>query len=207
MHPEGGAQRLEVQRARLAQCARKGPPPLRQSEAVGPRMHVGTASRKSPSRIGPDTEGARLRRHRDDTEQQVLRTPFAASDAHARRDAVDFRDFRQASHTLCYRQTGPSPDRGKIAGQHSVRGNPREGILIPPRALTPRQNYFSSATYGAVVVDPPRYFSSATYGAVDVDPPRYFSSATSDLMSIRQPVSRAARRAFCPSLPMARDSW
>src|SRR3954465_6139490 len=26
-------------------------------------------------------------------------------------------------------------------------------------------------------------------------------------MSIRQPVSRAARRAFCPSRPMARDSW
>ncbi len=142
-------------------------------------MHVGTASRKSPPRIGPDTEGARLRLHRDDTEQQVLRTPFPASDAQAHRDAADFRDFRQASHTLCYRQTSPTPDRGKIAGQHSVRGNLREGILIPLRTLTPRQNYFS--------------FS--------------FSSATSERMSIRQPVSRAARRAFCPSLPMARDSW
>jgi hypothetical protein len=29
----------------------------------------------------------------------------------------------------------------------------------------------------------------------------------SDLMSIRQPVSRAASRAFWPSLPMASDSW
>jgi len=26
-------------------------------------------------------------------------------------------------------------------------------------------------------------------------------------MSMRQPVSRAARRAFCPSLPIASDSW
>ena len=27
------------------------------------------------------------------------------------------------------------------------------------------------------------------------------------LMSMCQPVRRAARRAFCPSLPMARESW
>ena len=33
------------------------------------------------------------------------------------------------------------------------------------------------------------------------------ATAASDLMSIRQPVSRAASRAFCPSLPMASDNW
>ena len=33
------------------------------------------------------------------------------------------------------------------------------------------------------------------------------SLVTSGRMSIRQPVSRAASRAFCPSLPIARDSW
>lgn len=32
-------------------------------------------------------------------------------------------------------------------------------------------------------------------------------SAVSGRMSMRQPVSRAARRAFCPSLPMASESW
>ena len=31
--------------------------------------------------------------------------------------------------------------------------------------------------------------------------------AVSERMSIRQPVSRAASRAFCPSRPMASDSW
>lgn len=31
--------------------------------------------------------------------------------------------------------------------------------------------------------------------------------SVSGRMSIRQPVSRAARRAFCPSLPIASDSW
>ena len=39
-------------------------------------------------------------------------------------------------------------------------------------------------------------------------PPRCSSAnCVSDLMSIRQPVSRAASRAFWPSLPMASDSW
>jgi hypothetical protein len=33
------------------------------------------------------------------------------------------------------------------------------------------------------------------------------SSAVSDRMSIFQPVSLAASRAFCPSLPIASDSW
>jgi hypothetical protein len=33
------------------------------------------------------------------------------------------------------------------------------------------------------------------------------ASAASDRMSMRQPVSRAASRAFCPSFPMASDSW
>lgn len=32
-------------------------------------------------------------------------------------------------------------------------------------------------------------------------------SAASERMSIRQPVRRAASRAFCPSRPMARLSW
>lgn len=55
---------------------------------------------------------------------------------------------------------------------------------------------------------------SSGCGDDSVDRPRdqsTFSSprvtSVSGLMSIRQPVSRAARRAFCPSLPIASDSW
>ncbi len=33
------------------------------------------------------------------------------------------------------------------------------------------------------------------------------SASVSGRMSMRHPVSRAARRAFCPSLPIASDSW
>ena len=86
---QGGAQRLEVERARQAQSPREGPPPLRESEAFGSRVHIGTASRQAPSRIRPDARGARIGRHRDDTEQQVLRTPFPASDARTHGDATD----------------------------------------------------------------------------------------------------------------------
>jgi hypothetical protein len=99
---EGGAQRLEVERARQAQSPREGPPPLRESEAFGPRVHIGTASREAPSRVRPDARSARIGRHRDDTEQQVLRTPFPASHAHAHGDVADYRRYRQASHNPFY---------------------------------------------------------------------------------------------------------
>ena len=79
-------------------------------------MHIGTAPLEAPPRIGPDTRGARLCRHRDDSEQQVLRTPLPASDAHTHGDATDFGGYRQASHTLCYRQSPPAQDRVKIDG-------------------------------------------------------------------------------------------
>ena len=38
-------------------------------------------------------------------------------------------------------------------------------------------------------------------------PPPRWANSVSDLMSTRQPVSRAARRAFCPSRPIASESW
>ncbi len=37
--------------------------------------------------------------------------------------------------------------------------------------------------------------------------PAGLAGPLSGRMSMRQPVSRAARRAFCPSRPMAKDSW
>jgi hypothetical protein len=40
-----------------------------------------------------------------------------------------------------------------------------------------------------------------------VYPPAGAVAWDSDLMSIRHPVSRAASRAFCPSFPIASESW
>ena len=113
---ERGAQRCEIERPGQAQRPREGPLPLGEDKTFGPRMHIGTASREAPPRIGPEARGSRLGRHRDDSEQQILRTPFPASDAHTHGDATDFEDYRQASHSLWYRQTHPAPDRGKIDG-------------------------------------------------------------------------------------------
>src|SRR5699024_12599539 len=39
------------------------------------------------------------------------------------------------------------------------------------------------------------------------DPGIYSTLSASEWMSIFHPVRRAARPAFCPSLPMAKDSW
>ena len=156
-----------------------------------------------------------------------------AADAHRRRVpevAVADRAGRRR------RPTPPSPRRhGATGPAHPVPGirrtcaSERRGLsgfpagqshsMLPPNrpGSRPRQDRRSAQCTGQRAGGNPYsaagsdaasdYFSSATYGAVDVDPPRYFSSATSERMSIRQPVSRAARRAFCPSLPMARDSW
>jgi hypothetical protein len=49
--------------------------------------------------------------------------------------------------------------------------------------------------------------SAVGLGAVTAGPSSTIAGLVSDRMSIRQPVRRAASRAFCPSLPMARDSW
>lgn len=48
--------------------------------------------------------------------------------------------------------------------------------------------------------------SVSAYSAASVSQAPAFAWL-SDLMSIFQPVSRAARRAFCPSLPIASESW
>ena len=44
-------------------------------------------------------------------------------------------------------------------------------------------------------------------GRLEAPARRARRAAVSGRMSMRQPVSLAARRAFCPSLPMARESW
>ena len=79
-------------------------------------MHIGPSSWKAPPRIGPDLGFTRVPRPHDDTEQQVLRTPLPASDAHAYGDTVDFGGYQQASHSLCYRLRAPAPDQGMIDG-------------------------------------------------------------------------------------------
>lgn len=84
-------------------------------------------------------------------------------------------------------------------------------LSLPPRTdLTPSGQESNGYSPHTVVIEavaarnlfprrlPPlaRYRSSRSSGC-----------SVSGLMSMRQPVSRAARRAFCPSLPIASDSW
>jgi len=68
------------------------------------------------------------------------------------------------------------------------------GSTLPPRVA-------GRETPGANGVVPP------SPGVVVDDVPQSSSRIESGWMSIRAPVSFAARRAFWPSLPMASDSW
>ena len=80
-------------------------------------------------------------------------------------------------------------------------------LSLPPRTdLTPSGQESNSAAHKTVVIP-------AMLGRDAFLPRSHCQScfpvgcSVSGRMSIRQPVSRAARRAFCPSLPIASDSW
>jgi len=87
---------------------------------------------------------------------------------------------------------GPGPGRihlGRAIGRpyHPDQGGPwRRGVAPgagPQRDVTPPHRYAPAGASGAA------------------------AACDSDLMSMRQPVSRAASRAFWPSFPIASDSW
>jgi hypothetical protein len=82
-----------------------------------------------------------------------------------------------------------------------VRTAPVKTEVLPP-ALTA---FFTNCAMPSqkIIADSPWARSFSFYR---VGTPHSYSVAASERMSIRQPVSLAARRAFCPSLPMAKDS-
>ena len=105
-------------------------------------------------------------------------------------------------------------DDGEVSlvGLH-VHHPQQDGLLVAPPAPDARPHRTREGTRDALgatcaVVGEPDPRSSTRQSSV----PRHetgpgASSAVSDRMSIFQPVSFAARRAFCPSLPIASDSW
>src|SRR6267378_3279211 len=120
-----------------------------------------------------------------------------------------------------------SPSQRSRLVRHSRRRRPLEAVRRP--ALASGSQHTSEPVH--LVVDAPKpksragsqlslpSRSSRTETALPGGLVRYLSrtapcaasgfgcGAASLLISIRQPVSRAANRAFCPSLPIASDSW
>lgn len=86
----------------------------------------------------------------------------------------------------------------------AVAERAREGALLP----AVRRGPIYSSPFGPFCPNPwPATVWQATWdGALKVLQ-FSFGAAASETMSIRQPVSLAARRAFWPSLPIARESW
>ena len=85
------------------------------------------------------------------------------------------------------------------AGQHPALVD----LEVPGAGDDPEQVGGRRAAAAADAGADRRVQPSPPAGAVAPGPGR----STSGRMSIRQPVSRAASRAFCPSLPIASDSW
>lgn len=96
---------------------------------------------------------------------------------------------------------GPTPTKNSALAQRTPRKRVSDGTRRKNRSGKRRQ-LFAERVNTLPPLDP------ASSRCRVLVRPGYFSAAvTSGRMSIRQPVNRAARRAFCPSRPMARLSW
>ncbi len=98
---------------------------------------------------------------------------------------------RPARHAQVYLPVPTSPLGGKN----------RTDVVVISAAYV--QDLFPGAAPGQRLSERSRARSARSRSAFS----RSSSVSVSGRMSIRQPVRRAARRAFCPSLPIARDSW
>jgi hypothetical protein len=89
---------------------------------------------------------------------------------------------------------------GRLTGHRESSASARPNLPAPASAGA----HAPAPRAGA---DRSRPAPTAGAGADRSRPAPTAGASTSGRMSIRQPVSLAARRAFCPSLPMASDSW
>jgi len=97
----------------------------------------------------------------------------------------------------------PTPDAGADTAPDLRSGAARRacGHATEPRFMTAVAEPSSSLAFPGARTEPTPYRTGATWSGATG------SGASSERMSMRQPVSRAASRAFCPSLPIANDSW
>jgi hypothetical protein len=82
-------------------------------------------------------------------------------------------------------------------------------LSLPPHANLTRSGWFA-VNCSVRVGNGMRARPARTPRGPELRPPAQASEGSGSVsgrMSIRQPVRRAASRAFCPSLPIASDSW
>jgi hypothetical protein len=107
----------------------------------------------------------------------------------------------------CGQALGAAVEVGTPAGQ------PVPGVGYDGAAARDHPEQLGRRRLGPAAHAGPRGAGPACHGAQPAGGEATGASAfwaagsTSGRMSMRHPVSRAASRAFCPSLPMASDSW
>ncbi len=168
----------------------------------GARRHAGPAGRPAgvpPSRGTGPTRGAT---HRDPA-ATARRPPRAVARRCPRRTGrgPDGEELT-AGRAACTRRTcGPDPIPWQRGGSWSP-GHGRGAARGPVDDSLPRRSVIRDRPT-------PRGYRSAARGPAGAAPsgPSAAAPPSSERMSMRHPVSFAARRAFCPSLPIARESW
>ena len=121
----------------------------------------------------------------------------------SRRPRATTRSSRPAADSRC--RSGRGPVR---AG--SIDGRPLGSTVrrVVPRPRARWRALLTSPGFDALARPRTSVASLAQPGRTHASVvPHVAVVSSSDRMSIRQPVRRAARRAFWPSLPMASDSW
>ena len=170
---------IGVERARGAERPRERRATLGTGEALRDGMQPCTTPGEPPPQVRDEHPV-----HRDDPQQVVGRCPGAAPDTGPDRPPI-----------------GSRADRGGVPAVRGFRPGRRTGLkcTASPVSGAPHRGY---GPLRRSLRRPPR--TGVGCGARPPVDPRDPASLR---MSMRHPVSRAASRAFCPSLPMARESW
>ena len=171
----------------------EGATPLRQPETTRVGVEVRSPTRQPAGRVGHHAGHGLTGRtgavpHRNDPQQLGGWRALTASHTGADRlTGLHRRSRRQcATH---HREVYLSPGHS-VAGGPRVRDHSTAAVGDPPIC--------DQADSAAVLVVVELGLMSAAGGP---------AASVSGRMSIRQPVNRAASRAFCPSRPIANDSW
>ena len=170
--------------------------------------------RASPDTEGPQERTAANRQLKTARAGMDIRAPAGQRTAKIRNtSSLDQHHTQQTS----LRRSLPTPHTGALRASWDTRPA-RHCLSLPPRAHRPapwgygRDDRWLPLQPEQAKRGPDQRRSGPTYYASALCSPAFSpefgaSASWSGRMSMRQPVSRAARRAFCPSLPMASDSW
>ena len=184
--PEVLPHRGRVQRPRETQGPRERTTALGELETTKIGVQPRPPARQRPAHVDHDRGISRVRRRRDHAQQDRPRTGVPAPHARAHRARDDLRNVIRCVGVGVAPARRGEPGVRPSRPQSSARRHPTRPAALPSPSAAGEPAGCAAAP---AVSGPPS------------------APCASDRMSMRQPVSFAASRAFWPSLPIASDSW